>query len=47
MGFLFELKIIIIKSALGLSVHLNNKYFTNQTLNLNLMLDLFSKDKFL
>ena len=31
------------KSALGLLVHLNNKSFTN----LNHMLDLFSKEKFL
>jgi len=35
------------KNALGLLVHLGDKSFTNQTLHLNLTLDLFSKDKFL
>ena len=35
------------KSALGLLVHLGDKPFTNQTLNLNFILDLLSKDKFL
>jgi len=35
------------KNALGLLVHLGDKSFTNQTLNLNFTLALFSKDKFL
>jgi len=37
----------IIKGVLGLLVHLGDKLFTNQTLNLNFILDLLSKDKFL
>jgi len=45
--YFYRLKINNNKSVLGLLVHLNNKSFTNQTLNLNLTLDLFSKDKFL
>ena len=38
---------MIIKSAFRLLVHLGDKPFTNQTLNLNFILDLLSKDKFL
>jgi len=37
----------VIKSALGLLVHLDDETFTNQTLNLNFILDQLSKDKFL
>jgi len=32
---------------LGLLVHLDDKSFTKQTLNLNFIFDLLSKDKFL
>jgi len=35
------------KSTLRLLVHLDDKSFTKQTLNLNFIFDLLSKDKFL
>jgi len=38
---------MIIKSVLGSLVHLDDEAFINQTLNLNFIFDLLSKDKFL